>query len=99
MNNSTTPTYSHAPTNAVRVPSGTDFAYRRVDNHRRMPLVLANYFAANMADWDPLIVDGLAADRELITFDYQGIGGSTGTTPATVAPPTVAPARPALDVR
>jgi pimeloyl-ACP methyl ester carboxylesterase len=46
--------------------------------------VLANYFAANMDDWDPLIVDGLAADRDVITFDYPGIGSSTGATAATV---------------
>jgi pimeloyl-ACP methyl ester carboxylesterase len=37
-----------------------------------------------MDDWDPLIVDGLATDREVITFDYSGIGGSTGTASATV---------------
>jgi pimeloyl-ACP methyl ester carboxylesterase len=50
-----------------------------------IPLVLANYFAANLDDWDPLIVDGLAADRDVITFDYPGIGRSTDATPATVA--------------
>jgi pimeloyl-ACP methyl ester carboxylesterase len=78
-------TYSQTPTDVVRAASRIDFAYRRVGNRGDIPLVLANYFAANMDDWDPLIVDGLAADRDVITFDYPGIGGSSGATPATVA--------------
>jgi pimeloyl-ACP methyl ester carboxylesterase len=78
-------TYSATPTDIVRAASGIDFAYRRVGNRGAIPLVLANYFAANMDDWDPLIVDGLAADRDVITFDYPGIGGSTGATAATVS--------------
>jgi pimeloyl-ACP methyl ester carboxylesterase len=77
--------YSQAPTHVVRAASDIDFAYRRVGNRGAIPLVLANYFAANLDDWDPLIVDGLAADRDVISFDYPGIGRSTGTTPATVA--------------
>jgi pimeloyl-ACP methyl ester carboxylesterase len=77
-------TYSETPTGIVRAASGIDFAYRRVGNRGAIPLVLANYFAANMDDWDPLIVDGLAADRDVITFDYPGIGGSSGATAATV---------------
>jgi pimeloyl-ACP methyl ester carboxylesterase len=78
-------TYFLTPTDVVRAASGIDFAYRRVGNRGDIPLVLANYFAANMDDWDPLIVDGLAADRDVITFDYPGIGSSAGATPATVA--------------
>jgi pimeloyl-ACP methyl ester carboxylesterase len=85
MNAPTMRTYSLTPTDVVRAASGIDFAYRRVGNRGDIPLVLANYFAANMDDWDPLIVDGLAADRDVITFDYPGIGGSSGATPATVA--------------
>jgi pimeloyl-ACP methyl ester carboxylesterase len=85
MNTATMRTYSQTPTDVVRAASGIDFTYRRVGNRGDIPLVLANYFAANMDDWDPLIVDGLAADRDVITFDYPGIGGSAGATPATVA--------------
>ena len=77
-------TYSQVASDVVRAANGIDFAYRRVDNRGGIPLVLANYFAANLDDWDPLIVDGLAADRDVITFDYPGIGSSSGTTPATV---------------
>jgi pimeloyl-ACP methyl ester carboxylesterase len=84
MNTPTMRTYSQTPTDVVRAANGIDFAYRRVGNRGGIPLVLANYFAANMDNWDPLIVDGLAADREVITFDYPGIGASTGTTPANV---------------
>src|SRR5271156_24399 len=82
MNTPTMQTYSQAPTEVVRTASGIDFACRRLGG---IPLVLANYFAANLDDWDPLIVDGLAADPDVITFDYPGIGISTGTIPATVA--------------
>jgi pimeloyl-ACP methyl ester carboxylesterase len=77
--------YSQTPTDTMRTASGVEFACRRVGDRGGMPLVLANYFAANLDDWDPLIVDGLAADRDVITFDYPGIGASTGNTPATVA--------------
>jgi pimeloyl-ACP methyl ester carboxylesterase len=85
MSKATTQTYSQTPTDVMRAANGVDFAYRRVGNRSDIPLVLANYFAANLDDWDPLIVDGLAAHREVITFDYPGIGSSSGATPATVA--------------
>jgi pimeloyl-ACP methyl ester carboxylesterase len=85
VSTSTTQTYSQTPTEVVRAANGVDFAYRRTGSRGGIPLVLANYFAANLDDWDPLIVDGLAADSDAITFDYPGIGASTGTTPANVA--------------
>jgi pimeloyl-ACP methyl ester carboxylesterase len=85
MKGPTMQTYSQTPTQLVRAATGIEFAYRRVGNSGGIPLVLGNYFAANLDDWDPLVVDGLATDREVITFDYPGIGCSTGTAPATVA--------------
>src|SRR6476661_3173638 len=85
MNTPTTQMYTNTPTEVVRAASGIDFGYRRVGNRGGTTLLLANYFAANMDDWDPLIVDGLATDSDVIAFDYPGIGSSTGTTPATVA--------------
>jgi pimeloyl-ACP methyl ester carboxylesterase len=80
-----TQTYSRTPTDVVRAANGTAFAYRRVGDRGGTPLILANYFAANLDDWDPVIVDGLAADRDVITFDYPGIGRSTGATAANVS--------------
>jgi pimeloyl-ACP methyl ester carboxylesterase len=60
-------------------------AYRRFGEHGALPLLLLNYFAANMDDWDPMITNGLAAMRDVIIFDYPGIGRSTGAAPSTVA--------------
>jgi len=85
----TAQTYSHTPTQVISPVDGVDFAYRRLGSGGDVPLVLAGYFASNIDDWDPLIVDGLAADREVITFDYPGVGGSSGVTPAIVAELTV----------
>jgi len=85
MSTSTMWTYFQTPTRIVRASTGTDFAYRRMGDRGGIPLVLGNYFAANMDDWDPLIVNRLAADHDVIAFDYPGIGRSTGSTPATVA--------------
>ena len=38
-----------------------------------------------MDDWDPKITNGFAAERDVIIFDYPGIGRSTGTASSTVA--------------
>jgi pimeloyl-ACP methyl ester carboxylesterase len=48
-------------------------------------LLLLNYFAANLDNWDPKVTNALAADRDVILVDYPGIGGSSGQTPSTVA--------------
>jgi len=89
MNTRTAQTYLQTPTKLISTADGVDFAYRRIGSGGDVPLVLGGYFASNMDDWDPLIVDGLAANREVITFDYPGMGGSTGVTPDTVAEVTV----------
>ena len=38
-----------------------------------------------MDDWDPEITNGFAETRDVIIFDYPGVGRSTGTNPSTVA--------------
>jgi pimeloyl-ACP methyl ester carboxylesterase len=46
---------------------------------------LLNYLTATLDDWDPLVTNGLAREREVILFDNAGVGSSTGDTPPTVA--------------
>ena len=73
-----------APTQIAQAGSGR-VAYRRFGKRGTVPLLLLNYFAANLDDWDPGITNGLAEFRDVIILDYPGVGGSTGTTPARVA--------------
>jgi pimeloyl-ACP methyl ester carboxylesterase len=76
-----------APTQFVQV-GDAEVAYRRFGRRGAPPLLLLNYFAANMDDWDPKITNGFAAARGVIILDYPGIGLSSGTTPSAVAATT-----------
>lgn len=52
-------------------------AYRSVGEGK--PLVLFNRFRGNLDTWDPAFIDTLAAEGfRVITFDYSGLGLSTG---------------------
>jgi pimeloyl-ACP methyl ester carboxylesterase len=77
-------THESTPTQFVTA-GGIRFAYRRFGPRVGTPLLLLNYFAANLDKWDPKVTNGFAADRGVILFDYPGIGGSSGETPSTVA--------------
>lgn len=35
-------------------------------------------------NWDPRVVDDIAARHRVITFDNRGVGASTGKTPDTI---------------
>ncbi len=50
-----------------------------------VPLVLLQHFRGNLDNWDPALVDALAADRRVVAFDNTGVGASSGATPHTVA--------------
>lgn len=77
-------THETAPTRFAQA-SDVQFAYRRFGPRGATPLLLSNYFAANMDDWDPKVTNGFAAEHDVILFDYPGIGRSSGETPSTVA--------------
>jgi pimeloyl-ACP methyl ester carboxylesterase len=77
-------THETSPTRFVEA-SGIRFAYRRFGRPGGTPLLLLNYFAANLDNWDPRVTNGFAAERDVILVDYPGIGGSSGETPSSVA--------------
>ena len=76
--------YVAAPNRMVSAANGIDYAYRRV-GEGTPALVLLQHFRGNLDNWDPALVDALARDRRVVTFDNAGVGGSTGTTPSTIA--------------
>jgi pimeloyl-ACP methyl ester carboxylesterase len=87
----TTSPYSGLPNKLVRAANGVDYAYRDTGPEasgpgvsNTVPLVLFQHFRGNLDSWDPALIDALATDRRVITFDNAGVGGSTGTTPDSV---------------
>src|SRR6476661_2918112 len=81
----TTSQYSGLPNKLVKAANGVDYAYRDTGPEASgVPLVLLQHFRGNLDSWDPALIDALATDRRVITFDNAGVGGSTGTTPDSV---------------
>ena len=62
------------------------FVYRRFGNAQTAApaLVMLQHFRGNLDNWDPVLVDRLAQDREVILVDNRGVGGSTGVVPENV---------------
>ncbi|PNG24270.1 alpha/beta fold hydrolase [Methylocella silvestris] len=54
-----------------------NIAYRKFGNGT--PLVLNVRFRGTLDSWDPLFLDELAKNFEVVIFDYTGLGASTGT--------------------
>ena len=63
---------------------GVDFVYRELGPNVGVPVVLLTHLAAVLDNWDPRIVDGIAAQHRVIMFDNRGVGASSGSTPSTI---------------
>jgi pimeloyl-ACP methyl ester carboxylesterase len=79
-------TYLELPNRLVSGSNGVDYAYRDTgpNGGHDVPLVLLQHFRGNLDNWDPALIDALAASRRVITFDNSGVAGSSGTTLDTV---------------
>jgi pimeloyl-ACP methyl ester carboxylesterase len=78
-------TYADAENQVLSAANGVDYAYRSTGGaSEAAPLVTFQHFRGNLDNWDPALIDALARDRRVITFDNRGVGGSSGTTPSTI---------------
>ncbi len=75
--------WKDAPTHTLSA-EGVDFAYRELGPSTGVPVVFLTHLAAVLDNWDPRVVDGIAAKHRVITFDNRGVGASSGSTPTTV---------------
>jgi pimeloyl-ACP methyl ester carboxylesterase len=75
--------YADASTQRVTAANGIEYAYRDL-GEGDLPLVLLQHFRGNLDNWDPALIDGLAAGRRVVTFNNRGVGSTSGLTPNTV---------------
>ncbi|MEV0787021.1 hypothetical protein AB0I52_29485 [Streptomyces sp. NPDC050423] len=71
--------YKNTPNRSMSV-RGVTFAYRQLGPDDGVPLIPLNHLSAVLDNWDPRVVDGLAARRPVIIFDNRGVGASGGST-------------------
>jgi pimeloyl-ACP methyl ester carboxylesterase len=75
--------YAEAPARTVTA-GGTTYAYRELGPKGGIPVVFFVHLAATLDNWDPRIIDPIAKNRHVITFDQRGVGASTGEVPDTI---------------
>src|SRR5512132_1475359 len=76
-------TWTDTPTQTINA-GGVAFAYRQLGPATGVPAVFLTHLAAVLDNWDPRVVDGIAAKHRVITFDNRGVGASSGSTPTTI---------------
>lgn len=76
-------TWADAPNRTIDV-NGTTFTYRELGSGSAVPVVFLHHLTAVLDDWDPRVVDGIAARHRVVAFDNRGVGASGGSVPPTV---------------
>lgn len=71
--------WTTVPTQFISV-DGINFAYREYGQQNgETPVIFLNHLAAVLDNWDPRIIDGIAAKHHVVVFvDNRGVGASTG---------------------
>ena len=64
---------------------GEQIAYRQMGKGQsKLPLLMLVHLAATMDNWDPKLMDQLAQKQEIILFDLNGVGASSGRVAKTI---------------
>jgi pimeloyl-ACP methyl ester carboxylesterase len=75
--------YAEAPTRTITA-GGVTYAYRELGPKGGIPVIFFVHLAATLDNWDPRIIDPIAKDHHVITFDNRGVGASTGQVPDSI---------------
>ena len=76
-------TWKTTPTKTIDV-DGTSFAYRELGKPGGVPVVFLHHLTAVLDDWDPRVLDGVAAQHHVIAFDNRGVGATGGRVPTDI---------------
>src|SRR3954453_4853348 len=76
-------TWQHTKTRMIKA-GDVEYAYRELGPRGGVPLVFLHHLTAVLDDWDPRVIDGIAAQRHVIPFDNRGVGASSGSVPHTI---------------
>ena len=88
MKTTNTMKWIDVPTRTINV-GGAPFAYRELGPAEGVPVVFLHHLMAVLDDWDPRVIDGIAAHHRVIAFDNRGVGASGGSVPNMSLQPTV----------
>lgn len=75
--------WKNVPTRTIDV-DGVPFVYRELGPDSGVPVIFLHHLMAVLDDWDPRVIDGIAAQRRVIAFDNRGVGASGGSVPLTI---------------
>ncbi len=75
--------WKNVPTRTIDV-GGVPFVYRELGPDSGVPVIFLHHLMAVLDDWDPRVIDGIAAHRRVIAFDNRGVGASGGSVPHTI---------------
>ncbi|PYE17344.1 pimeloyl-ACP methyl ester carboxylesterase [Williamsia limnetica] len=75
--------WKDTPTRYLDV-DGVRIAYRELGPSVGVPVVFLHHFTATPDDWDPEVINGIAATHRVIAFDNRGVGGSGSTVPTSI---------------
>ncbi|WP_016882060.1 MULTISPECIES: alpha/beta fold hydrolase [unclassified Rhodococcus (in: high G+C Gram-positive bacteria)] len=73
-------TWKDVPTSSINV-DGVRYVYRELGTDTDVPVVFLHHFTAVLDDWDPRVIDGIAAQHRVIAFDNRGVGGTGSKVP------------------
>jgi pimeloyl-ACP methyl ester carboxylesterase len=76
-------TWKATPTRRIRA-NGVDFAYRELGTDTGVPVVFLHHLTAVLDDWDPRVIDGIAAHHRVIAFDNRGVGATSSKVPTNI---------------